>query len=153
MINRRDYANIVQTTDPLYFVYGVIYSLLEEDEKLFDWIESVPWAYTKEIIPIDIWFLGPSQKLDLHKEPEEKQLLVYIDRERVSDGIPMTEYVHRINKRIHDAVQRGMPLSYVNDVIRKYIPADSGEVSPGQRRSKRFSSIARHSGLHRLINN
>ena len=72
MINRRGYANIVQTTDSLDVVYGVIYSLLEEDKKQLDWIEGVPWAYSKEIIPIDFWSLGPSQKLDLHKELEKK---------------------------------------------------------------------------------
>ncbi|KAI4276857.1 MAG: hypothetical protein LQ337_002204 [Flavoplaca oasis] len=124
MINHRGYANIVQTTDPLDVVYGVIYCLLEEDEKRLDWDEGVPWAYTKEIIPIDSWSLGPSQKLDLHREPEKKELLVYIDRERVYDAIPETEYVHRINMGIHDAVERGMPLPYVDAVIRKYIPAD-----------------------------
>ncbi|KAL9627590.1 MAG: hypothetical protein Q9204_006462 [Flavoplaca sp. TL-2023a] len=115
MINRRGYANIVQSTDPLDIVYGVIYSLLEEDEEQLDWIEGVPWAYTKEIIPVDFWAPGPSQKLDLHNEPEKKQVLVYIDRERVYDGTPETEYVHTINKGIHDAVQRGMPLSVAQD--------------------------------------
>ncbi|KAI4264432.1 MAG: hypothetical protein L6R42_000457 [Xanthoria sp. 1 TBL-2021] len=124
IINRRGYANIVQTDSSSDVVYGLVYSLTGEDEKQLDLREGVRWAYTKEITPIDFWSGKPGERVDLDRTPETKQLLVYIDRKRMDDGVPDIEYMDRVNMGVRGAVQRGMPLTYVYDVIRKSIPAD-----------------------------
>ena len=109
IINDRGYANIVETNSASDIVYGLVYTLTEEDEKRLDVNEGVPYAYTKEMIPIDFWSLAPGEKVDLDQGSQKKDLLVYIDRERVEDDKPKSEYVHRINMGVHDAVQIGMP--------------------------------------------
>ncbi|KAL8669766.1 MAG: hypothetical protein Q9168_005660 [Polycauliona sp. 1 TL-2023] len=123
MINQRGYANIVQTEDPSDSVYGLVYTLTKEDEEELDFREGVPWAYTKETMPIDYWSSKSGDSVDLNRSPEKRQLLVYIDRQRTDDGTPHAEYVDRINMGVDDAVEKGMPVTYVDDVIRKFIPA------------------------------
>ena len=127
MINDRGYANIVQTNHPSDVVYGLVYTLTEDDEEHLDINEGVPISYTKETIPIDFWALASGEKADFGKGGEKKQLLVYIDRKRVEDDNPKAEYIHRINMGVQDAVQIGMPQSYVDGVIRKFIPAEGGK--------------------------
>lgn len=124
IINPRGYANIVQTNSSSDIVYGLVYSLTGEDEKQLDLREGVPWAYTKAISPVELWSGKPGGRVDLDRTPETKQLLVYIDRKRTDDGVPDVEYVDRINMGVRDAVERGMPLTYVDHMIRKFIPAD-----------------------------
>ena len=128
MINDRGYANIVQTNHPSDVVYGTVYTLTEADEERLDLNEGVPDAYTKETIPIEFWALAPGEKADFGgRAGEEQRLLVYIDRKRVEDDKPKAEYIHRVNMGVSDAVRIGMPQSYVDDVIRKFIPAEGDE--------------------------
>lgn len=127
IINDRGYANIVETNSASDVVYGLVYTLTEEDEKRLDVNEGVPYAYTKEMIPMDFWSLKPGEKMDLAQGSQKEQLLVYIDRERVKDDRPKAEYVHRINMGVRDAVQIGMPQTYLDDVIRKFIPAEGDQ--------------------------
>ena len=127
MINDRGYANIVQTDHSSDVVYGLVYILTEDDEEHLDINEGVPVSYTKEMIPIEFWALASGEKVDLGQGSEKKQLLVYIDRTRVEDDKPKAEYIHRINMGVQDAVQIGMPQSYVDDVIRKFIPAEGNK--------------------------
>lgn len=50
-------------------------------------------------------------------------MLVYIDRKRVVDDNPQEEYIHRMNQGIKDAVDAaGVPFSYVQKVMRPFIP-------------------------------
>ncbi|KAL8688808.1 MAG: hypothetical protein Q9218_005373 [Villophora microphyllina] len=128
IINGRGYANIVQTTDPSDLVYGLVYSLTEKDEQRLDVNEGVPYAYTKEFITADFWSLEAGQKVDLAgKSSEKKELLVYIDRKRVEEAKPKAEYVYRINMGLCDAVEIGMPQTYVNSVIRRFIKAEADQ--------------------------
>ncbi|KAI4211228.1 MAG: hypothetical protein LQ349_009431 [Xanthoria aureola] len=124
IINQRGYANLVQTTSPSAVVYGLIYSLTEKDEERLDLNEGVPWAYTKETMSVQFWASKNGGKVNLDGSPETRQLLVYIDRRRTEDGRPHAEYVHRINMGVRDAVREGLPPTYVDDAIRKFIPAD-----------------------------
>lgn len=127
IINDRGYANIVETSSVSDVVYGLVYTLTADDEKRLDVNEGVPYAYTKETIPIDFWSLTLGEKVDLDQGSQKKMMLVYIDRERVEDDKPKAEYVHRINMGVHDAVKIGMPQPYVDDVIRKFIPAEADQ--------------------------
>ncbi|CAF9930809.1 MAG: hypothetical protein HETSPECPRED_007714 [Heterodermia speciosa] len=127
MVNDRGYANIVQTDHSSDVVYGLVYTLTEDDEKRLDVNEGVPIAYTKEVLPIEFWALAPGEKADFGQDSEKKQLLVYIDRIRLEDDKPKAEYIHRVNMGVQDAVQIGVPQSYVDDMIRKFIPAKGDE--------------------------
>lgn len=127
MINDRGYANIFQTNQSSDVVYGLVYTLTPDDEQRLDVNEGVPVAYTKEMLSIEFWALAPGATADFGQASEEKRLLLYIDRERVKDDEPKKEYVHRINMGVRDAVAIGMPRSYVDEVIRKFIPAEGDQ--------------------------
>lgn len=59
-------------------------------------------------------------------------MLVYIDRKRVTDDKPKEEYVYRMNRGIDDAITMGVPVAYVKEVMRPFIPA---EEDAGNRKS------------------
>jgi gamma-glutamylcyclotransferase len=138
LINNRGYANIVElskvasptstATNYSDVVYGLVYSLLPEDEKRLDRNEHVPIAYTKELIPCDFWPSTSNERTDTSLPPfETKDMLVYIDRNRTTPDEPRDEYVYRMNQGIKDALEMGVPEEYVNDVMRKYIPEGDDE--------------------------
>jgi gamma-glutamylcyclotransferase len=118
-------------------VYGMIYTLTPTDEAALDKNEGVPLAYTKEYLHCNVWIhsTGPVdpqyphliRKIDTTEEPtEHRDLLVYIDRVRVSEGAPRKEYVVRMNRGITDATKCGVPAGYVEDVLRKFVPEEEG---------------------------
>jgi len=137
IINDRGYANVVElhssssdtsdatTQDYAHVVFGLVYSLQPSDESRLDKNEGVPHAYTKEYLACDFWASEDGAKVDVDKKPTQtKDMLVYIDRKRVTDDEPKDEYVVRMNKGIDDAVVKGVPEKYVKDVMRKFIPAE-----------------------------
>lgn len=127
LINDRGYANVVEANSSSSHysdeVYGLVYSLLPEDEKRLDRNEGVPIAYTKELIPCEFWPGASDEKVNTSLPPfETRSMLVYIDRNRTTPDKPRDEYVYRMNQGIRDAVERGVPEKYVRDVMRKFIP-------------------------------
>lgn len=127
LINDRGYANVVEqnSSSKSYSdeVYGLVYSLLPEDEKRLDRNEGVPVAYTKELIPCEFWPSSVHQRVNTSTPPlETRSMLVYIDRNRTTPDQPRDEYVYRMNQGIRDAIERGVPEEYVRDVMRKFIP-------------------------------
>jgi gamma-glutamylcyclotransferase len=143
LINDRGYANVVEiesnstvSTSSSYdnVVFGMVYNLNEEDEKKLDKNEGVPIAYTKELLECDFWSAGkPSAPMDKHSKVEvsnppttTQNMLVYIDRQRMTPDVPRKEYVYRMNRGIDDALKLGVPGRYVEGVMRKFIPADDG---------------------------
>lgn len=134
MISERSYANVVQvkpssSAEPSYsnVVYGLVYSLLPSDEERLDRYEGVPISYTKENLTVSFWRKEKEGKpIDIHKDPESTEMLVYIDRERTTDGEPAKEYIPRMNHGIHDALKEGVPKDYVDEVMRKFIPPQDG---------------------------
>ncbi|KAJ4362993.1 hypothetical protein N0V83_010110 [Neocucurbitaria cava] len=163
LINDRGYANVVEvpksqrhhpqkdnTTTGKYsnVVFGLVYTLQPSDEQRLDKNEGVPIAYTKELLPCDFWSSSPSSspsttsphhhhKVDTSKPPTTagREMLVYIDRERVTPDEPKEEYIYRMNKGIADAVDMGVPERYVEEVMRKFIPEPVGE-GKGERDDK-----------------
>lgn len=132
LINDRGYANVVEANSSSSHysdeVYGLVYSLLPEDEKRLDRNEGVPIAYTKELIACEFWPGENHEKIDTGVPPLEKtSMLVYIDRSRTTPDKPREEYVYRMNQGIRDAVERGVPEEYVRDVMRKFIPEGKNE--------------------------
>jgi gamma-glutamylcyclotransferase len=159
IINERGYANVVEIerlTTPrrnalvesnaalhlrmkLYEseVWGLVYSLQPGDEARLDKNEGVPVAYTKEMLRCDFWPASDDQDGDPSKpakkkraKKEKEDLLVYINRDDVTPSKPKEEYVYRMNMGIQDAIEKGVPEGYVEEVMRKYIPEmeEVGEV-------------------------
>ena len=115
IINGRRYANVVES--PKDLVYGLVYEISPSDEALLDGFETVPLAYTKEVMKIELQSTGGRRK-------SVAQGLVYVNRERVEEGEPWEEYIHRMNMGIKDAAERGMPEWYIDKYMRRFIPAE-----------------------------
>jgi gamma-glutamylcyclotransferase len=118
-------------------VWGLVYSLQASDEERLDRNEGVPVAYGKEMLGCDFWAKdggdrdgGSSGSANVaDRKPEEVEMLVYINRKAVEPSEPKEEYVYRMNMGIRDAVKEGVPVKYVEKVMRKFIPEmeDEGE--------------------------
>lgn len=118
IINQRGYANIVPS--PGDYVYGFVYEIGSKDEQSLDGYEGVPHSYEKKIIPLEL-ITGSG---DGETEKRTINALVYIDGARISRDLPKMEYIKRINTGIKDALQRGIPQSYVDKYIRPSIPSE-----------------------------
>lgn len=176
IIYQRGFANIVEVDghkeeggekgeegDYRNQVWGMMYSLEEEDEKLLDEREGVPVAYRKEWIECEFWTVPEAaasssssasssreeeeeeevgknedgstldeekkkrKPADVTKRPGKEKMLVYINREMTDEGEIRKEYISRMNCGIKDAVQEGLPREYVEQVLRRWIPADGEE--------------------------
>ena len=138
IINDRGYANVVSATSEAS-VYGLVYSLTPSDEGALDRNEGVPYAYTKEILPVNFWGSKDGSVLvDIGMDAETREVLVYIDRKRTNDDKPKEEYIYRMNMGIKDGVRHGIPRDYVDQVLRKYIPTHGNE---------ELEELARHQAL------
>ncbi|KAI9663009.1 MAG: hypothetical protein M1821_008056 [Bathelium mastoideum] len=140
IINARGYANVVEIpkeekstgAHEKDVVWGLVYGLTGDDEKRLDGNEGVPDSYTKEVMSVEFWDergkKGDEKAIDVLKKPEPRDVLVYIDRKRTSgDYKPKSEYVHRMNMGIADALKEGVPEAYVHKVLRKWIPEEEDE--------------------------
>lgn len=149
-------------------VWGMMYSLEENDEKLLDEREGVPVAYRKEWIECEFWTVpeaaaasassassrGGEEEVgkneedtttaekkkkrnpaDITKRPGKEQMLVYINREMTDEGEIRKEYISRMNCGIKDAVKEGLPREYVEQVLRRWIPADGEEGEEEEKKS------------------
>ena len=105
LINRHGYATLAVAADEA--VHGVVYTLTEMDERNLDAYEEVD--------------SGLYQKQDCTVRMGERELssLVYIDPVS-EEGAPEAAYIARINYGLRDA---GLPESYVEKHIRRFIPA------------------------------
>lgn len=122
IINARGYANVVPS--PGDCVYGLVYELSGEDEEMLDVNEGVPYAYVKRSMNVEFW--GDRQTLGGRGKVVKG--LMYVDEKRVVEGTPREEYVYRMNMGIHDAVERGVPIEYVERYMRPFIPDEKGEL-------------------------
>ena len=159
IINSRGYANIAETGAGSDEVWGLIYDLAPADEVRLDVNEGVPYAYEKAMIPVEFWAEG---QLPGGREATAAtaataaavvvEMLVYIDYRRCSGegNKPRDEYVHRMNQGIRDALHEGVPESYVNGVVRRYIPAAEVDARTRQLAVRQAASFVDQSGvLHR----
>jgi gamma-glutamylcyclotransferase len=118
IINQRGYANVVPS--PGDYVYGFVYEIGSKDEQTLDVYEGVPHSYEKKIIPLELI----TRSGDGETEKRTINALVYIDGARISRDLPKTEYIQRINMGVKDALQKGIPQSYVDKYIRPSIPSE-----------------------------
>lgn len=155
IIYERGYANVVKLPESVdvrkdkkpdytHEVWGLVYSLQEDDEKRLDGNEGVPIAYQKESIECEFWPAKPNteDRLERHgvtyelsaashpnigTSPTKQKMLVYINHKLVKESSPKEEYIYRMNQGIHDALEEGIPSAYVQQVMRRFIPEQSPE--------------------------
>ena len=77
---------------------------------------------------VDFWALVDGDSpVDVTKEGEKLDVLVYIDRNRTTDHKPKAEYIYRMNRGIEDCLKAGIPNDYVDEAMRKFIPEKVSE--------------------------
>lgn len=124
-------------------VYGVLYDMTEADERVMDRYEDVDLNHSNLPSTNDVWPIGMRPKeqgngdynkwyldvrivkrllpgLDLRAS---ERVLVYVDEPMVIDSQPRTEYIGRINRGLEESVPLGIPQEWVDEVVRKFIPA------------------------------
>jgi len=105
LINRHGYATLAVAADEA--VHGVVYTLTETDELNLDAYEEVDSG------------LYLKQECTVRMAERELSCLVYIDPVS-EEGAPEAAYIARINYGLRDA---GLPESYVDKHIRRFVPA------------------------------
>lgn len=131
-------------------VYGVLYEMSQEDEKLLDGYEGVDQCSGLPLpgsgVPARIrpreqgdgeynkWYVGARvvkwldegyrERNGFEREGGEINVLVYIDEERVKLGKPNDEYIPRMNRAINESVNLGFPEDWAEEVMRRSIPLD-----------------------------
>ncbi|KAI0250085.1 hypothetical protein BJV78DRAFT_1128594 [Lactifluus subvellereus] len=118
IINERGYANIIPS--PGDHVYGLMYELSAQDEEWLDGYEGVPLDYEKKTIPLEL-ITSSSNGETVNRTVDT---LVYVDLARTRRDLPKTEYIHRINMGVKDALQEGVPQSYIDKYVRPFIPPE-----------------------------
>ncbi len=77
---------------------------------------------------VDFWASKDGNSpLDVTKEGEKRDVLVYIDRNRTTDHKPKAEYIYRMNRGIEDGLKAGIPKDYVDQAMRQFIPEKVSE--------------------------
>ncbi len=147
IINARGYANVVPSDQANHEVYGLVYELSPADEAALDENEGVPYAYTKEVMDVEFWKSSNKassdrwEKVDVTTPGQQRNTLVYIDRQRKVESKPKDEYVHRMNMGITDALSLGIPAGYVKESMRPFISSSAskeGEILANEQ-AKRFT--------------
>ncbi|KAF2395720.1 hypothetical protein EJ06DRAFT_517439 [Trichodelitschia bisporula] len=133
LINSRGYANVAKLPNTLEtpdtsHVWALTYALTPADEAALDINEGVPHAYEKAYVSADYWPAGwADEPVDITLPTVQCEVLVYIDRKRTVPDVPRKEYVYRMNRGVADALACGVPETYVERVIRGFIPAEDGK--------------------------
>lgn len=122
-------------------VYGVLYDMGEEDERILDGFEGVDYSapdaaeegavegmvrekeqghgsYNKWVVEAEVvkWMNVDGN------EAKTVPVLVYVDEVRVQNGPPKAEYVPRMNRAIRESVVLGLPAKWAEEVMRPAIP-------------------------------
>lgn len=92
------------------------------------------WDYNKHYLPMTVtkWLRDPGEYgvsvpgWSTDESPGSGNVvvraLVYVDEFRTTPGKIMAEYIGRMNRGIEESVRLGLPQSWVDAVMRKYIP-------------------------------
>ena len=138
IINSRGYANIVHS--PTDAVWGLVYTLSEEDEERLDVIEGVSsGSYEKQLLTMELWREADGKKSDVEQPGKEELALCYVSEWWVDEAKPNEEYVHRMNMGICDGLEKGMPVAYVENFMRPFIPEESTEERESKAEVKLFN--------------
>lgn len=123
-------------------VYGILYEMARDDERLLDGYEGVDWESERAgedgKVPTAIrpreqgdgeynkWYLGARVTEWLDEEQkrlrggEEQVVLVYVDEESLRVGPSKKEYVLRMDRAIREAQELGFPKKWADEVMRRF---------------------------------
>lgn len=132
IINETGYANMIPGS-PDDEVWGTLCFLSRRDEMALDESEGVPWLYEKmklkvKRVPQDI----AGAEWRAHDAGEEIEATAYVDAQRLTEGKIEKEYVTWVKKAIEDAKLCGMPDSYAEKYIRRFLPVKTEDDLPDQ---------------------
>lgn len=132
IINETGYANIIPSTADDE-VWGSLCFLSRRDEMALDESEGVPWLYEKvklkvKRVPQEI--AGEEWRTD--DAAEEVEATAYVDVQRLTEGRIEKEYITWVRKSLEDAKLCGLPDSYADKYIRKFLPAKTDDDLPEQ---------------------
>ncbi|CAI7638814.1 unnamed protein product [Penicillium glandicola] len=121
-------------------VYGVLYQMDIGDEKLLDGYEGIDkgaadseagdevpvsgyGSYNKWFVEADVvkWLDGAEEVRTILGDGKVP-VLVYVDENCVRLSGPKFEYIARMNRAIRESVDLGVPMEWVEEVMRKSIP-------------------------------
>lgn len=125
-------------------VYGVLYEMARDDERLLDGYEGVDWesapADKGGKVPAAIrpkeqgdgeynkWYLLAKvvkwldeEQRRLRGNKEEQVVLVYVDEKSLAVGPPKKEYIFRMDRAIREAQESGFPKEWADEVMRKFL--------------------------------
>lgn len=127
-------------------VFGVLYEMARDDERLLDGYEGVDWDappssassaggvsgairpreqgsgdYNKWYLPAKITRWLDDEQRVARGEREEQTVLVYVDEERVRVGPPKKEYIARMDRAIREALELGFPGEWAGEVMRRVV--------------------------------
>jgi hypothetical protein len=133
-------APSVPVSGPEDTVYGVLYEMDAGDERIMDGFEGVdPHAESAEGDFVDVgvrpreqgrgsynkWFVQAEVVKWLDgRDAGEIGVLVYVDEKCVTVARPKVEYIARMNRGIRESVELGVPRSWIEQVMRKFIPEE-----------------------------
>ena len=87
-------------------------------------IASTVKAVDEEDRPTQITLAPRSYTDENSSSGEVRNMLIYVDRNRIMDSKPNIPYIYRMNKAIEDATTAGVPLDYLIKSLRKFISAE-----------------------------
>lgn len=103
----------------------MIYAISKTDEEKLDVFEGVSTgAYEKQMLTLEVWKAVEGKHGDVEQPGKEELALCYVSKRWVDEARPKEEYVHRMNMGISDALEKGMPVAYVEKYIRPFIPEE-----------------------------
>lgn len=89
------------------------------------------WDYNKHYLPLTVtkWLVNPNHygvevpnwNKD-HQEPTSIRGLVYVDELRTQPGTINREYIGRMNRAIREGTELGVPIDWVEEVLRTFVP-------------------------------
>jgi gamma-glutamylcyclotransferase len=141
--------NTGKPNDAENVVYGILYNMSPEDESSLDRYEGHDdsrnpdpepnpdindrvrkpylqghWDYNKHYLPLTIiqWFHNPADYGIDATTSDTVRALCYVDEHRTEHGVINAEYIGRMNRGITEAMELGLPGSWVEGVMRRWIP-------------------------------
>ena len=124
-------------------VYGVLYEMARDDERLLDGYEGVDWEsrlnegekvpasirpreqgsgeYNKWYFPARVTEWLDEEQRKLRSDKEEQTVLVYVDEHSLRVGPPKKEYIVRMDRAIREAEELGFPKKWAKEVMRKFL--------------------------------
>lgn len=124
-------------------VYGVLYEMAADDERLLDGYEGVDHDagasvstmmdgavrpteqgsgdYNKWYLPAEVTKWLDEGQRELRGSESMQTVLVYVDESSLRVGPPNEEYIPRMDRAIREAIELGFPEKWATEVMRKFV--------------------------------